>query len=137
MFYERTKHIDVKFHFVRDIIAQGQVTVKKISTHDNPVDMLTKSLSNVNYVVDATDYENLSISRSELHDTLSKPSLNRIPLLVLGSKIDKPEALGLNFITDRGVCCFMISCKNSSNIDVVIMNILILFYYYRFKYSKI
>ncbi|KAL5768311.1 hypothetical protein ACOSQ2_015094 [Xanthoceras sorbifolium] len=49
MFHERTKHIDIKFHFVRDIIAQGQVTVKKISTHDNPADMLTKSLPNVKF----------------------------------------------------------------------------------------
>lgn len=45
------------------------------------------------YVVDAADYDNLPVSRSELHDLLSKPSLNGIPLLVLGNKIDKPEAL--------------------------------------------
>ncbi|XVF44976.1 hypothetical protein PTKIN_Ptkin02bG0168000 [Pterospermum kingtungense] len=65
----------------------------------------------------------------ELHDLLSKSSLNGIPLLVLGNKIDKPEALskedlteqmGLKSITDREVCCFMISCKNSTNIDAVI-----------------
>ncbi len=42
MFYERTKHIDVKYHFVRDIVAQGKLKVCKISTHDNPADMMTK-----------------------------------------------------------------------------------------------
>ncbi|KAI3900204.1 hypothetical protein MKW92_042464 [Papaver armeniacum] len=52
----------------------------------------------------------------ELHDLLSKPSLNGIPLLVLGNKIDK----GLKSLTDREVCCFMISCRNSTNIDSVI-----------------
>lgn len=31
-FHERTKHIDVRLHFVRDIIAQEQVRVEKIST---------------------------------------------------------------------------------------------------------
>eukprot|EP01018_Ginkgo_biloba_P034983 Gb_38097 [translate_table: standard] len=81
------------------------------------------------YVVDAADRDNMSISKSELHDLLSKPSLHGIPLLVLGNKIDKPEALskqalidqmGLQSITDREVCCYMISCKNSTNIDVVI-----------------
>jgi ADP-ribosylation factor-like protein 8 len=43
--------------------------------------------------VDAADFDNLSVSRSELHDLLSKPSLSGIPLLVLGNKIDKPGAL--------------------------------------------
>jgi len=39
------------------------------------------------YVVDAADTENLSVSRSELHDLLSNASLIGIPLLVLGNKI--------------------------------------------------
>ena len=44
IFHERTKHIDVLYHFIWDIIAHGKVTVRKISTHDNHTDMLTKSL---------------------------------------------------------------------------------------------
>ncbi|KAG8503399.1 hypothetical protein CXB51_001318 [Gossypium anomalum] len=44
MFHERTKHIDVRYHFVRDIIARGDIVVSKISTHENPADMMTKSL---------------------------------------------------------------------------------------------
>nr|CAD1836511.1 unnamed protein product [Ananas comosus var. bracteatus] len=39
MFHERTKHIDVKFHFVRDVIGKCTMTVKKIGTEDNPADM--------------------------------------------------------------------------------------------------
>lgn len=79
--------------------------------------------------VDAADHDNISISRSELHDLLSKPSLHGIPLLVLGNKIDKAGALpkealvdqmDLKSISNREVCCFMISCKNSTNIDSVI-----------------
>ena len=42
MLTERTKHIDVRYHFVRDVIEQGLVKVCKISTHDNPADMMTK-----------------------------------------------------------------------------------------------
>ncbi|KAG8474867.1 hypothetical protein CXB51_031602 [Gossypium anomalum] len=44
MFHERTKNIDVRYHFVRDIIARGDIVVSKISTHKNPADMMTKSL---------------------------------------------------------------------------------------------
>lgn len=31
VFHERSKHIDVKMHFVRDIIAKGAVRVDKVS----------------------------------------------------------------------------------------------------------
>ncbi|KAG8488765.1 hypothetical protein CXB51_016773 [Gossypium anomalum] len=44
MFHERAKHIDVWYHFVRNIIAHGDIIVRKISTHENPADMMTKSL---------------------------------------------------------------------------------------------
>ncbi|URD78252.1 ADP-ribosylation factor-like protein [Musa troglodytarum] len=99
-------------------VTKGNVTIKLWDLGGQP-----------RFVVDAADHDNLPISKSELHDVLSKPSLNGIPLLVLGNKIDKPEALtkqvltdrmGLKSITDREVCCFMISCKNSTNIDCVI-----------------
>ncbi|KAH9656609.1 hypothetical protein KPL70_022746 [Citrus sinensis] len=38
----QTKHIDVKFHYVREIIESGVVLLRKIDTKDNPSDMLTK-----------------------------------------------------------------------------------------------
>ena len=44
-FHERSKHIDVRLHFVRDIIAAGEIGVGKVHTKDNPSDMLTKSLN--------------------------------------------------------------------------------------------
>ncbi|KAG8478386.1 hypothetical protein CXB51_028195 [Gossypium anomalum] len=43
IFHERTKHIDVRYHFVRDIIARGDIVVSKINTHENPADIMTKS----------------------------------------------------------------------------------------------
>lgn len=42
MYHERTKHIDVRMHFIRDVVALGTVMVKKIPTADNPADMMTK-----------------------------------------------------------------------------------------------
>lgn len=44
VYHERSKHIDVKMHFVRDVLAKGDVSLEKISTGDNPADMLRKSL---------------------------------------------------------------------------------------------
>ncbi|KAH9679295.1 retrovirus-related pol polyprotein from transposon TNT 1-94-like protein [Citrus sinensis] len=41
-YHTRTKHIDVKYHYVRDIIESGVVLLRKIDTKDNPSDMLTK-----------------------------------------------------------------------------------------------
>jgi len=43
-FHERIKHIDVRLHFVWDIITQEQVKVEKISTEVNLEDILTKSI---------------------------------------------------------------------------------------------
>ena len=44
-FHEKSKHIDVRLHFVRDIIAAGDIGVRKISTKDNPSERLTKSIN--------------------------------------------------------------------------------------------
>ena len=45
MFHERTKHIDVRLHFIRDVISEGSVQLFKIATEENPADMLTKALA--------------------------------------------------------------------------------------------
>ena len=45
MFHERTKHIEVRCHFMCDVIARGDIIVSQVSTHDNPTDMMTESLS--------------------------------------------------------------------------------------------
>jgi hypothetical protein len=49
MFYERSKHIDVKYHYVRDMVAQGKLKVCKIITHNNPADMMTKPVPLVKF----------------------------------------------------------------------------------------
>ena len=50
MFHERTKHIDVRYHFVHEIIARGDIVVSKVGTQHNPEDMLTKSLPIAKFV---------------------------------------------------------------------------------------
>jgi hypothetical protein len=44
MITEKSKHIDIRYHFVRDIIEKGLVKVCKISTHNNPDDMMMKNV---------------------------------------------------------------------------------------------
>ena len=41
----RTKHVDIRYHFVRDHISQGLFVVSHISSVDNTSDLLTKILS--------------------------------------------------------------------------------------------
>ncbi|XP_042012165.1 secreted RxLR effector protein 161-like [Salvia splendens] len=41
-FHERSKHIDVRLHFIRDEVKKGMIEVRKIATEHNPADALTK-----------------------------------------------------------------------------------------------
>lgn len=43
-YHERTKHIDVKLYFVRDLTEKGSIVVSKIATAVNPADAFTKAL---------------------------------------------------------------------------------------------
>ena len=43
--HARTKHIDVRYHFVRDVIEEGNISLLKVHTNENPADMLTKVVS--------------------------------------------------------------------------------------------
>ena len=43
MFHKRMKHIDVRYHFVHEIITRGDIVVSKVGTQDNPADIMTKS----------------------------------------------------------------------------------------------
>ena len=42
--HERTKHIDVQFHYIRECIEEGMIEVQHVNTKDQLADILTKSL---------------------------------------------------------------------------------------------
>ncbi|MCO5558896.1 hypothetical protein L7F22_012486 [Adiantum nelumboides] len=44
VFHSKTKHIDVKYHFIRVVLEDKQIQLMKIHTKDNLVDLLTKGL---------------------------------------------------------------------------------------------
>ena len=43
-YHDKTKHINIKHHFIRDVVVVGEIMVEKIHTSENPADMLTKPL---------------------------------------------------------------------------------------------
>lgn len=79
--------------------------------------------------MDAADRTALSVATEELHELMNKPTLDGIPLLVLGNKSDLPnkvtvdeliEMMDLKSITHREVSCYGISAKEETNLDAVL-----------------
>ncbi|KAL5708855.1 hypothetical protein ACHQM5_017835 [Ranunculus cassubicifolius] len=42
--HNRTRHIAIKHHYIRDQVEKGKIEVKYISTEDQVADILTKAL---------------------------------------------------------------------------------------------
>lgn len=49
VFHNRSKHVDIRYHLSRDIIAKGMVETKYLATAEMPADLLTKSLGFVKH----------------------------------------------------------------------------------------
>ncbi len=45
VYHARTKHIDVRFHKIRELVSSSELVLEKVHTSDNAADMLTKSLT--------------------------------------------------------------------------------------------
>lgn len=45
----RTKHIDIRHHFVRDAIAAGKINIKYIPSENQPADILTKPVKRISF----------------------------------------------------------------------------------------
>jgi len=115
-------------------VTKGKVSIKLWDLGGQPRfrsmwERYCRGVNAIVYVVDAADCDNLDIAKTELQDLLSKPTLSSIPLLVLGNKNDLPQALSVNELIDRldlkgvsgrEVCCYCISCKNVTNIDLTL-----------------
>jgi hypothetical protein len=43
-FHARTKHIDLRYHFIREAVEDGKIKVKYVPTEDNVSDIFTKAL---------------------------------------------------------------------------------------------
>jgi hypothetical protein len=50
VFHERTKHIDTRYHFIRECVAEGVVDVEHVCTDDQLADILTKPLGRIRFI---------------------------------------------------------------------------------------
>ena len=48
-FHARTKHIDVRYHFIREAVEDGKVSVVYVPTDENPADIFTKPLAKAKF----------------------------------------------------------------------------------------
>jgi hypothetical protein len=48
--YGRSKHIDPKFHHIRECIEKGELDVDHVGTNDQLADMLTKALGRTKFI---------------------------------------------------------------------------------------
>nr|GEX71199.1 protein Mpv17-like [Tanacetum cinerariifolium] len=46
VFYSQTKHITIRYHYIRELVSEETLSLKKILGAENPADMLTKALIN-------------------------------------------------------------------------------------------
>ena len=50
VFHERSKHIRLRYHFIRDCLAEGSIKARYINTKDQLADLLTKPLGKIKFV---------------------------------------------------------------------------------------
>ena len=60
--HSRTKHIDIRHHFIRDLVEKGLISLKFVPTKNQLADILTKAL----------DYERFSFLRKSLGVVVSE-----------------------------------------------------------------
>lgn len=115
-------------------VTKGRVAIKMWDLGGQPRfrsmwERYCRGVSVIVYIVDAADHDSVEVAKAELHDLLARPTLAGIPLLVLGNKNDLPHALGVQELIERlelkrlegrEVCCYNISCKNQTNIDITV-----------------
>jgi hypothetical protein len=49
VFHERSKHIEIKYYFIRDKFQEGEVKLHYIPADEQTVDILTKPLSKIKF----------------------------------------------------------------------------------------
>jgi hypothetical protein len=49
VYHLRTKHIDVRFHKIRELIVTGDIVLEKVHTSENAADMLTKPITTAKF----------------------------------------------------------------------------------------
>ena len=49
MFHDKSKHVEIKYHYIRDMVQKGVVELHYVETDEQIIDVLTKPLSRVKF----------------------------------------------------------------------------------------
>ena len=49
MFHDKSKHIEIKYHYIRDMVQRGAVKVQYVATEEQIADVLMKPLARVEF----------------------------------------------------------------------------------------
>ena len=49
VFHDNSKHIDIKYHYIRDMVQRGVVNLQYLETDEHIVDVLNKPLTRVKF----------------------------------------------------------------------------------------
>jgi hypothetical protein len=49
VFHDESKHIEIRYHFIRDMVQRGAIKLQYVGTDEQVADVLTKSLSPVKF----------------------------------------------------------------------------------------
>ena len=49
VFHDKSKHIEIKYHYIRDMVQRGAVKLQYVATNEQIVDVLTKPLARVKF----------------------------------------------------------------------------------------
>uniref|UniRef100_A0A2N9G7E6 Reverse transcriptase Ty1/copia-type domain-containing protein n=1 Tax=Fagus sylvatica TaxID=28930 RepID=A0A2N9G7E6_FAGSY len=89
VFHARTKHVEIDFHFVQDMVAKKSFTVRFISSHDQLADLLTKPISSSWFAFLQTKLSFLSITLSLKRRVKDKHQTPQFKTITARDKEDK------------------------------------------------
>jgi hypothetical protein len=49
VFHDRSKHIEIQYHYIRDMVQRGAIKLQYVSTDEQVVDVMTKPVSRVKF----------------------------------------------------------------------------------------
>ena len=49
VFHDKSKHIEIKYHYIRDMVQREAVKLQHVATDEQIVDVLTKQLAKVKF----------------------------------------------------------------------------------------
>jgi hypothetical protein len=65
VFHDKSKHIEIKYHYIRDMVQRKAVHVQYLTTHEQILDIFTKPLARTKFEYFRERVENASLAERE------------------------------------------------------------------------